>query len=248
MPSVETLPIVVATLAFLLAGFVKGVIGLGLPTVSMGLLTLVMAPAKAASLLIVPSFVTNVWQLAAGPSFWPPGAAAVANAGRHCPRHARGNGIADREPCGASGCRARASADALRPAGSHLGALLRSPGSRAVAGASDRGADRPRHSRDRRVRYPRRAVSRGAQSGQGGHDPGAWPLLHGLHHCARGRACGRRALLRLAMSAFRPPRLRRRSSAWRPAAPCAAASASEHFGARSSADCSCSALTSPRGR
>ena len=55
--------------AFLLAGFVKGVIGLGLPTVSMGLLSLVMAPAKAASLLIVPSFVTNVWQLAAGPSF-----------------------------------------------------------------------------------------------------------------------------------------------------------------------------------
>jgi uncharacterized membrane protein YfcA len=45
------------------------VIGLGLPTVSMGLLSLVMAPAKAASLLIVPSFVTNVWQLAAGPSF-----------------------------------------------------------------------------------------------------------------------------------------------------------------------------------
>jgi uncharacterized membrane protein YfcA len=47
----------------------RGVIGLGLPTVSMGLLSLVMAPAKAASLLIVPSFVTNVWQLAAGPSF-----------------------------------------------------------------------------------------------------------------------------------------------------------------------------------
>ncbi len=70
MPSVEPLPIAVATLAFLLAGFVKGVIGLGLPTVSIGLLTLVMAPAKAASLLIVPSFVTNVWQLAAGPSFW----------------------------------------------------------------------------------------------------------------------------------------------------------------------------------
>src|ERR1700690_237635 len=66
---VEHLPLIVATVTFLLAGFVKGVIGLGLPTVSMGLLTLVMAPAKAASLLIVPSFVTNVWQLAAGPSF-----------------------------------------------------------------------------------------------------------------------------------------------------------------------------------
>jgi len=69
MPSIQTFPLVVATFTFLLAGFVKGVIGLGLPTVSMGLLTLVMAPAKAASLLIVPSFLTNVWQLAAGPSF-----------------------------------------------------------------------------------------------------------------------------------------------------------------------------------
>ncbi len=56
-------------LAFLLAGLVKGVIGLGLPTVAMGLLSLVMAPAQAASLLIVPSLVTNLWQLAAGPRF-----------------------------------------------------------------------------------------------------------------------------------------------------------------------------------
>ena len=69
MPSIQTFPLVVAALAFLIAGFVKGVIGLGLPTVLIGLLSLVMAPAKAASLLIVPSFVTNVWQLASGPSF-----------------------------------------------------------------------------------------------------------------------------------------------------------------------------------
>ena len=48
---VEHLALIVAILTFLLAGFVKGVIGLGLPTVSMGLLSLVMAPAKAASLL-----------------------------------------------------------------------------------------------------------------------------------------------------------------------------------------------------
>jgi uncharacterized membrane protein YfcA len=69
MPSIEPLPLVVATLTFLIAGFVKGVIGLGLPTVSMGLLSVVMPPAKAASLLIVPSFVTNVWQLTAGRNF-----------------------------------------------------------------------------------------------------------------------------------------------------------------------------------
>jgi uncharacterized membrane protein YfcA len=67
--SFEPFPIAVATLTFLLAGFVKGVIGLGLPTVAMGLLSTVMAPARAASLLIVPSFVTNVWQLATGPRF-----------------------------------------------------------------------------------------------------------------------------------------------------------------------------------
>jgi uncharacterized membrane protein YfcA len=51
---------------FLLAGAVKGVIGLGLPTVAMGLLGLAMLPTQAAALLIIPSTVTNVWQLAAG--------------------------------------------------------------------------------------------------------------------------------------------------------------------------------------
>lgn len=60
---------VATILTFLLAGFTKGVIGLGLPTVAMGLLGLAMPPAKAAALLVVPSLVTNVWQLAAGPRF-----------------------------------------------------------------------------------------------------------------------------------------------------------------------------------
>jgi len=53
-------------MTFLLAGTVKGVIGLGLPTVAMGMLGLAIAPAQAAALLIIPSIVTNVWQLAAG--------------------------------------------------------------------------------------------------------------------------------------------------------------------------------------
>lgn len=54
--------LIVISLTFVLAGFVKGVIGLGLPTVGMGLLAVVMTPAQAASLLVVPSFITNVWQ------------------------------------------------------------------------------------------------------------------------------------------------------------------------------------------
>ena len=53
---------------FAAAGFVKGVAGLGLPTVAMGLLSLVMAPAQAAALLVAPSLLTNLWQLFSGPT------------------------------------------------------------------------------------------------------------------------------------------------------------------------------------
>jgi uncharacterized membrane protein YfcA len=47
---------------FGLAGVVKGVVGLGLPTVSMALLALAMPPAQAAAWLVVPSLMTNLWQ------------------------------------------------------------------------------------------------------------------------------------------------------------------------------------------
>lgn len=53
-------------LIFMLAGVVKGVSGMGLPTVAIGLLGLMMVPAEAVALLIVPSLITNVWQFAAG--------------------------------------------------------------------------------------------------------------------------------------------------------------------------------------
>lgn len=56
---------------FLAAGLVKGVTGMGLPTVAMGLLGTLMSPAAAAAMLIVPSFVTNLWQLFSGPALAP---------------------------------------------------------------------------------------------------------------------------------------------------------------------------------
>jgi len=56
----------ITTAVLLLAGFVKGVIGLGLPAISMGLLGVMMPPLQAAALLVVPNLVTNLWQLAAG--------------------------------------------------------------------------------------------------------------------------------------------------------------------------------------
>ena len=55
-------------IAFVLAGMVKGILGMGLPTVAMGLLGLAMAPAYAAAVVVVPALVTNVWQLVAGPN------------------------------------------------------------------------------------------------------------------------------------------------------------------------------------
>lgn len=61
-------PVLIA-LTFVLAGLVKGVTGMGLPTVAMGVLGAFMPPVAAASLLLIPSFVTNVWQLFTGPSF-----------------------------------------------------------------------------------------------------------------------------------------------------------------------------------
>ena len=56
-------------LVFFFAGAVKGITGMGLPTVSMALLGAIMPPVTAAGLLIIPSFVTNVWQLVTGPNF-----------------------------------------------------------------------------------------------------------------------------------------------------------------------------------
>ena len=56
---------------FVLAGLVKGVTGLGLPTVGVGLLSLLVSPAEAAALVVVPALVTNLWQMLAGPALTP---------------------------------------------------------------------------------------------------------------------------------------------------------------------------------
>jgi uncharacterized membrane protein YfcA len=58
--------VMVVAAVFLVAGAVKGVVGLGLPTVSLALLTVVFDLATAMTLLLVPSFVTNCWQALVG--------------------------------------------------------------------------------------------------------------------------------------------------------------------------------------
>lgn len=81
----QTLLVVTVFAVFLLAGLVKGLVGLGLPTLSMGLLAGLMSPAQAAVILILPSFLTNVWQMLDGPALarllrrlWPLQAGVVA--------------------------------------------------------------------------------------------------------------------------------------------------------------------------
>ncbi|MEW6254396.1 MAG: sulfite exporter TauE/SafE family protein [Pseudomonadota bacterium] len=54
-------------LVLVLAGIVKGASGMGLPTLGMGLLSLLMAPADAAAIIVVPAILTNVLQFATGP-------------------------------------------------------------------------------------------------------------------------------------------------------------------------------------
>lgn len=51
---------------FFAAGIVKGLLGMGLPTLAMGLLGLLMPVPQAAALLTLPSLATNVWQALAG--------------------------------------------------------------------------------------------------------------------------------------------------------------------------------------
>ena len=62
---------IVAFVIFFAAGGVKGVLGFGMPTVAMALLGFMMTPQRAAILLIVPSVLTNVWQVFAGPPALP---------------------------------------------------------------------------------------------------------------------------------------------------------------------------------
>lgn len=51
---------------YLLGGFVKGVVGFGLPTIALGLAALTMPIPAAMALVLAPTIATNVWQGLAG--------------------------------------------------------------------------------------------------------------------------------------------------------------------------------------
>jgi uncharacterized membrane protein YfcA len=63
-----TLTVLIVALSLFCGGWVKGVFGMGLPTVALGLLSLTMPPVEAATLIVVPTLATNAWQFATGPT------------------------------------------------------------------------------------------------------------------------------------------------------------------------------------
>ena len=54
-------PIVLAV--FLLAGVIKGTLGIGLPTVSVGIMSLFLPPHTAIAIVVLPIVVSNLWQV-----------------------------------------------------------------------------------------------------------------------------------------------------------------------------------------
>ena len=54
--------VILVVVVFLIAGSVKGVIGFGLPTVSITIIAAVVGLTEAMALMVLPSLVTNSWQ------------------------------------------------------------------------------------------------------------------------------------------------------------------------------------------
>ena len=57
--------------AFIVAGIAKGAIGIGLPPIAIGLMTLKLPLSDALAIMTIPTMVTNVWQAFSGRRFVP---------------------------------------------------------------------------------------------------------------------------------------------------------------------------------
>ncbi len=55
--------IVFSVITFLIAGLVKGTIGIGMPTAAIGLLSQVIDAKTAVALVVFPTFISNAWQM-----------------------------------------------------------------------------------------------------------------------------------------------------------------------------------------
>jgi uncharacterized membrane protein YfcA len=65
---VTTELLIIGVLAFLLAGTIKGTVGIGLPTLSISIMAQFVDPRVSIALLLIPALVTNTWQIYRGGS------------------------------------------------------------------------------------------------------------------------------------------------------------------------------------
>jgi uncharacterized protein len=62
--------ILVALAVFSIAGVVKGLVGMGLPTITIALTSLILPLSDTIALIALPTIFTNLWQAAVGGNFW----------------------------------------------------------------------------------------------------------------------------------------------------------------------------------
>jgi hypothetical protein len=67
---IDSAALAIVGLTFLLAGIIKGAVGLGFSTVSLAVLTVTMGLQPAMAWQLAPSFVTHVWQAVVGSHAW----------------------------------------------------------------------------------------------------------------------------------------------------------------------------------
>ena len=63
------LQIVVIAVAFIVAGFAKGAIGMGMPPIAIGLLSVALPLESAIAVMVLPTMFTNIWQAIYGGGF-----------------------------------------------------------------------------------------------------------------------------------------------------------------------------------
>jgi len=56
----------IATAAFIIAGFIKGVVGFGFPIIALIILTLSIGLLDALAIVVIPTLITNLWQAFSG--------------------------------------------------------------------------------------------------------------------------------------------------------------------------------------
>ena len=66
MWTIETVSLV--TITFLVGGFIKGAVGLGLPPVALAFMAAPLGVKAAMGIMLGPCVITNIWQAFAGPS------------------------------------------------------------------------------------------------------------------------------------------------------------------------------------